>query len=362
MKLLIFAPWIKSKGGAERVILEILKIYPNAKVITFNYNPSTTFQEFRKYNIKVLYSQIKNPILRGIMLFLIAPFLKFKDYDVLLISTSGIAELAALRNNNVVLFVHTPFRMVHNMYEYYKKKNLFYRILLPLFSFFYKKLEKKAYSKAKKIIVISKEVKQRIISYGLSEANKIALVSPLAPKFNPSNHSGNYFLYVSRFTPYKRQDLAIRAFLGSKATMLNYRLVLAGSVEDKKYFEKIKQMAAKYPSIIIMPNVSDKELKKLYKNAYAVLFLPIQEDTGLVPLEAFAYGKPVIAVNEGGPKYIVKDGENGYLVNADEDNIALAIDLLLHKPTYKKLVHNIVKHHGYAGDFKSEIKEALDQL
>lgn len=360
MKLLIFAPWIKSKGGAERIILNILQVYPSAKVVTFNYNPEKTFPEFKKYNISVLFRQIKQPLLRGILLLLLAPFLKFNDYDKLLISTSGIAELAALRNNHIYLFVHTPFRMVHNMYNYYKRKSLLYRLLLPAFAFIYKLLEKRAYAKAEKVIVISEEVRQRIIKYGLAEESKIVLVPPYAPKFNPSRVKGNYFLYISRFTPYKRQDLAIRAFLNTKAHLLhNFRLVLAGSIEDKEYFNKIVEMAKGHPKIVILPNISEKELIKLYKNAYAVLFLPIQEDTGLVPLEAFAYGKPVIAVNEGGPKYVVRDGENGFLVNADEESIAFAIDLLLNKRLYAKLVRNIIKKKGYAGDFKSAIKKVL---
>lgn len=206
---------------------------------------------------------------------------------------------------------------------------------------------------------MSEEVKRRLIEYGLATEDKIVKISPLLTyKFQPSSKHKNYFLYLSRITPYKRQDLAIRAFLKSKAKD-KYKLIIAGFVEDKEYFEKLQSLARGHKNIEILTNLSDKEVTNLYRNAYATLFLPINEDTGLVPLESFAFGKPVIAVNEGGPKEFVKNYENGFLVEANESDIASAIDRIINKKVYRKLTNNIIKNKGYAGDFDKEIKRVL---
>ena len=85
-----------------------------------------------------------------------------------------------------------------------------------------------------------------------------------------------------------------------------------------QYYERIKSMFRGYGEI--KTNLPTNEILKLYANCFAVLFTSINEDFGLVPLEAFASSKPCIAMNEGGPREIVKRGV-GYLVN-DSDEMA----------------------------------------
>ncbi|MCW1293455.1 MAG: glycosyltransferase [Candidatus Rehaiarchaeum fermentans] len=365
MKLLIFAPWIKSKGGAERVILRILELFPKSKLVTYYYDKERTFSEFSKYNVEQIGKiNSKIPIIRGFLVSLYTFFKKIdtKNYDLLLISTSGIAELAALRaNGKIIAFVHTPFRLVHNFYDYYRKSSIIYRIFLPLYARVYKYFEKKAFSKIEKIIVISEEVKRRLIDYNLATEEKIVKIPPLVQfKFNNSNNDKGYILYISRITRYKRQDLAIKAFLKSKASK-KYNLIIAGYPEDKAYLEDLKKLSEGKENIKIITNLGDKEVVELYKNAHATIFLAKEEDTGLVPLESMAFGKPVIAVNEGGPREFIKDGINGLLVNADEKEIARAIDkICFDKKLYSNLKSNIIKNKGYIHDFDSALKKAIE--
>ncbi len=100
-------------------------------------------------------------------------------------------------------------------------------------------------------------------------------------------------------------------------------------------------MAGRDKSIMIKKNISDKELDKYYSECYATLFLAINEDTGLVPLESFSYGKPVISVNEGGPREFIVNEVNGLLVSADPKEIANALDKISDKRVYKNLVYGV---------------------
>ena len=133
-----------------------------------------------------------------------------------------------------------------------------------------------------------------------------------------------YFLYPSRFVVNKRQDYVISAFsqFTKKSKARGYRLILSGTLsrdpEHAKYFEKLKAMA-KGLDVQFRTNIGDAELKRLYAGASAVMFAAINEDYGFIPLEAMASSKPVISVNEGGPRETVTDGKTGFLVGSPSE-------------------------------------------
>ncbi len=104
-------------------------------------------------------------------------------------------------------------------------------------------------------------------------------------------------------------------------------------------------MANKY--IIFKTNVKTEELRKLYKNCYATLFVALNEDTGFVPIESLAYGKPVIAVNEGGPREFIKNDYNGILVKSDPKAIAHAMIRITDKKFYSSLVYGAINSPKY---------------
>ncbi len=345
IKIAVFVPWIKSKGGVERAILKVLedKKY-KTDVFTFFYDRKNTFEEFEKYNVKVLgNAEPKGFIGKGIGLFkalILTKIPDLKGYDVFMISTAGIAEFIAFRNKhkNTVAMCHTPLRVAHTMYDYYKGENLKNRIALPVMVAVYKILEKLAWKRIDYAVVFSNEVKERLINYGLMDNERIFNLGPYAnyPKTKKKGRTEKMMFYPSRFIRYKRQDLAVRAFNLSKMPKIGFKLVLGGFAEDKEYFQSIKRLESK--NILVKENLSEKELVQFYRKCYATLFLAINEDTGFTPLESLAYWKPVIAVNEGGPREFIKNEENGLLVNADEKSIAAALDSILDKKLYMKLV------------------------
>ena len=131
-----------------------------------------------------------------------------------------------------------------------------------------------------------------------------------------------YFLYPSRIVPEKRIEFAINAFRIFSKENPGWKLVVVGSVSETKehqtYLQQLRALA-EGNAIEFKINVPDTELRDLYSQCIGILYSPINEDFGLIPLESFASSKPCISVNEGGPKETIDDGTDGFLVNSPEE-------------------------------------------
>jgi glycosyltransferase involved in cell wall biosynthesis len=118
---------------------------------------------------------------------------------------------------------------------------------------------------------------------------------------------GPYLLVVSALVPYKRLDIAIHA-----ARAAGMPLKIAGEGGDRARLEALAG-----PDVEFLGRATDETVRELYRGATAVL-LPGEEDFGIVPVEAQACGRPVIALARGGALETVVDGETGLLVDSTE--------------------------------------------
>lgn len=324
-KILLYHPWIKSRGGCERTVKEIATRLKDCDctILTNYYDPSKTFPEFKKLKVNVSEPKIKFEgfMGRGVSFGLHLLFSKIKDlesYDLMIVSTSGIAELITLRNHSVpiIAFCHTTLRAAHEFYDYYYDsmgpvKKIFFAIGVK----FYKILEKESWKHIQNVACHCNNVKQKIKNENLLNSKNIFVIKAGidTKNFKPTWKYKNYFFVPGRFKRYKRFELAINAFKEfKKKTHENFRLIIAGFPEDKKYFDEIQKLAKETDNVKIIKMPSDRVLKQLYQNCYAVLFCAKDEDFGLVPLEAMACGKPVISVNEGGPKETILNGRQDF--------------------------------------------------
>ncbi len=317
-KIALFHPWIKSKGGAEKVILELLtKSKHKFDLYTWAYNKKDTFSEFKKYKIKILAPRFGEKlsrfhILRGLFL----PISLFKripleKYDKFLISTSGVGEFITFRNykkGKTYAYIHTPLReankkiVLWNLENRYKNNPLKKQIYLGAVKF-YRIFEKKAWRKLDVIIFNSELSESRARKQGLLQKQKKHIIYPPIDfsRFEGlKTNKGNTFVYISRLNPPKRQDLLIKAWKIFSKKNKEYKLILVGTPDNKKYFKKLIQLSAGDESIEIKSNVSNKELENILSTSIAGLFLGYSEDFGIVPLEILAAGKPLLAVDEGG--------------------------------------------------------------
>jgi glycosyltransferase involved in cell wall biosynthesis len=345
IKIALFVPWLKSKGGVERIVLSILKDKRYCiDLYTLGYDKEKTFSDFKEFKVRQIGSANTNGFLRkgaGLFFGLLTKKIKNLDkYDIFMISTAGIAELAVFRNRHslTIALTHTPLRVAHSMYNYYRTSSLKFRMSLPILVPIYRILERNAWKHISYAIVLSDEVRSRLVGYKLIDSNRIFKIGPNADFGKHSKgRVDKVIFYPSRFIPYKRQDLAVKAFIKSKLPSLGFKLVIGGFVESESYFKTLKELSAGRSDIIIERDISEKRLRELYSKCYATLFLAINEDTGLVPLESLAYGKPVVSANEGGPREFIKNGVNGILVEANEADLAGALNKILDKRYYENL-------------------------
>ncbi len=318
------------RGGAERVVLKIAEHY-NATIYTAEYKKDSTFEEFKDLDIKEIgssgfykflgYGRAAQGLNYGLS------FYNYKvkeDYDVL---NPHIAPSHWIRHKNdrVLWYCHTPLRDLYDLYYYRQSlrpfaKRTLYSFIVPRIRF----IDKRMVNKIKYIVANSENTKNRIKKYyGRNDA--VVLNGGIDYKEYKNEGNDRYFFYPSRISPNKRQDYAIRAFkiFKSQNKGMNYRLIISGQVSDDPfymdYYSKITNMAKNVGGVSILTDVNDKDLIDLYSKATAILYPPINEDYGLVPLEAAASGKPVIVVNEGGPKETVINNKTGFLINNELD-------------------------------------------
>ena len=150
-------------------------------------------------------------------------------------------------------------------------------------------------------------------------------------------------LYVGRIHASKGLEFLLKSIL---ATNIDIKILLAGPIEDQNYYIKIKNFIEKYNiKAVFLGKIKRDELVEFYDKSHIVFIPSPYEAFGIAILEAFARGKPVIAVDSDGPRYLIKNGENGFLVRyGDIESAAKYIQLLLKdKKLYKKISRNNIK-------------------
>ncbi|MEM4366995.1 MAG: glycosyltransferase family 4 protein [Candidatus Anstonellales archaeon] len=331
MNLILVHPFLHQRGGGERVVLEISKKF-NPIIYTVLYDPKNTFEDFNEYDIRILpKSLLEAPFFfmkndfrysRAISAGFRYYFSKLtEDYDV--INAHGTpSEWIRNRNERVLWYCYSPSREAYDLYDFRMKNlSLPQKVLKSVFISGFRLTEESIVQKLEKIVAISEITNFRIKKYFKRNDAEVIPPGVDAEKFTNKGYE-KYFFYPSRIVPEKRFEYAIEAFKRFSKKKKGWKLIIAGFLADKpsekEYFEKIKELAKGF-NVEFRLNLEEKDLKELYSNSYAVLFTPINEDFGLVPLEAMASEKPCISVNEGGPVNVIKEGRTGFLVNSPEE-------------------------------------------
>ena len=302
-KVAIFYDWLNQWGGAERVLLNILKIFPNAPIFTLVQNPKKT--HWLPKNIKVTTSFInklplsqKNPIFYTPLYSFALEQFNFSKFDIV-ISTTSISGHCLLTPPKTLFICY-----LHNINRYVHQTPKQFKFLKPLLNQ-YKKIDFIYGQRPDYLLCNSNTVKQRILENYQRQSSVIypgVDISFFVP--NQIQSEDKYFLIVSRLVKHKRIDLAIKA-----CHRLGKKLIIVGRGRDKSDLIKLAQKFND-PNIIFLGKVSNQKLRELYQNCQA-LICPQIEDFGLTPLESQACGKPVIALKKGGITETVINGKTG---------------------------------------------------
>jgi glycosyltransferase involved in cell wall biosynthesis len=349
MRLIVTTPFLETRGGMERVVLKIAQHF-KAKIHCINYDAENSFQDFINMDIETVKpGWLRSmPVGRRVSTAIEAGWhfynAKLDDYDVINAHQTP-SEWIRHRNSPVIWFCYSPNREAFDLYEWRMKRRnpiskAMYWSSIEAFKFF----EYRTVPKVEHIFTSCKNTQARITKY-LRRSSEVLYPAVEVEKFT-SKPSERYFLYPSRIAPEKELEYAIEAFKlfanrknpkpgAAKTDGQNWKLVIAGALskrpEHHAYLKKMRSICT--PDVEIKTNVGDWELRDLYSRCTAVLYTPVNEDYGLVPLEAMASGKPCIARNEGGPKETIHEGRDGYLVNSIWE-MAGKMELLANDPQH----------------------------
>jgi glycosyltransferase involved in cell wall biosynthesis len=319
----IYYPWVYLKGGAERTLLELVRRSRHEWVIyTNHYDPADTFPEFASLDIRALSRvSVKRTIgsVARASLTLLTQSLDLNGHESLVVVSEGLGNLVAMRSRIPVSCVClTPLKVVYDDFSRERflasRKRPLHSVALNL----YRAFDRYTWGAYERVFCNSEEVRRRLLSAGLVEAERLEVAhhGVDADQFRQTGERQPFFLVPGRIMWQKNAELAIEAWLRFKPRSEGpLRLVIAGMVDAKSrpYVEQLRGQAGGRADIEFIESPSDQELIRLYQTCLAVVFPAMNEDWGLVPLEAMACGKPVLATARGGPLESVVDGASGLL-------------------------------------------------
>ncbi|MEK7580826.1 MAG: glycosyltransferase [Patescibacteria group bacterium] len=393
MKVALVHDYLNEFGGAERVLLALSEIYPDAPIYTAFYQEgSSAYKRFKgkkiitswAQNVPFFASKLHSP-LRFLAPFIWNSFVhQLADYDVVIGSSSwyvtkGFKRIKSIKGNKSfveICYCHTPPRY---LYGYPTASNLqkhfLVRVYALLVNHFMRVYDFEAAQRVDWFIANSKEVAGRVKKFYRRESTVIyppvdvkkftVNSSQLIVNKNTMNHepSTNYFLVVSRLVAAKNVDIAVEV-----CTNLKLPLKIVGTGKE---MQALKELASSQSSvngeqstIEFLGDVSDSELVELYQNCRSLIFSGSQEDFGIVPVEAMAAGKPVIALAEGGIKETVIDGKTGLWVeDLAPGAFVIAINKFLEMEKKGQWDSEFIRKHAQKFSkerFKREIKKFVE--
>jgi glycosyltransferase involved in cell wall biosynthesis len=314
VKVAIVHDWFVG-GGAERVVLELHKMYPEAPIYTAYCSPAwreklSDAQVITSYMQRWPFSKLRKflPALRVLWF----SRLNFDDYD-LVISSSG-AEAKGIKVNKPTIHInycHAPTHYYWSRYDDYVanpgfgKLDWLARIGLKILLGPMRRWDRKAAQRPDYMIANSTYIQDQIKKYYGRDS---VVIHPPVDVARFKLPTTNYqlqeprrgFVTAGRQTPYKRIDLAAAA-----CTKLNLPLIVLGGGPDHR---KLKRMAGK--SITFLRGKNDEEMARYFQTSLAFI-LPGLDDFGIVAVEALAAGTPVIAYKAGGALDYVEPGKTG---------------------------------------------------
>jgi glycosyltransferase involved in cell wall biosynthesis len=312
----------------------LLKIFPKAEVFVSHYKKEILKNHFPqlKDNLHVSWFQ-RFPRQTTTMIQFLSPFIwKFnslKNFD--LVITSSAYYLSPLATVNLTKTIHYLHTLPKNLFGLEKKSSWQSRLNFSYQKKLYLQSLKKGY-----LIVNSKNTQQKIKEK--TGLNSSVIYPPVEiPKILPKEGKKEYFLIISRIDNTKSLELAVKA-----CKHLNLPLKIAGATNNPSYLEKLKKLAG--PTIEFLGFIPESEKEKLYAKAIAFLFCSKDEDFGIAPVEAMAYGIPIIAYFGGGAKETLIEGKTGlFFYHHSWQSMAKAIKKFNQIKFNRKILYNQVK-------------------
>lgn len=312
MKLAIVHEWLNIYGGAERLLAEILGLYPQADLHALIHNKQNlvgTPLEGRIVNTSFMQHIPRvEHLYRGLLPLM--PFaierMNVHKYDVVLSISHAVAHGIKTSKEQIhISYVCTPMRYAWHLQDDYLHLHHLDKPLIGsaarLTLSLLRHWDRESASQADHLLAISHWTAQKIQQAWARESHVI--YPPVdVERFSPAKEREDFYIHVSRLVPYKMTAEIIRAF-----NDLKLPLVVIGDGPEMPHLQKLAK-----DNIKLLGHQTDEVVTDLLNHAKAFVYMAV-EDFGIAMVEAQAAGCPVIAYGKGGAVEIVQDGETGLL-------------------------------------------------
>jgi glycosyltransferase involved in cell wall biosynthesis len=323
-RVAIVHEWLTNPGGSEHVVLELLKMFPQAELYTSIYGPGPWPELIAERSVHTSYLNRVPGAARHYQKLL--PFVNraYRSFDLsgfdLVLSSNHACAKNVLTPPGVlhVCYCHTPMRYAwEKRFLEGESIGAVGRLALPLLLPLLRRQDRAGAASPDMFVANSRHVADRIERYYGRSSEIVNPPVDVDHFLGLSRSPEDYFLAFGRVVPYKRVDLAVAA-----CARLGRVLKVAGG---GRALDRVRAGTPAGADTLFLGEVSEVERDRLLSGARALLF-PGEEDFGIVPVEAQAAGVPVIAYGVGGASESVLDGKTGVLFGEqDPDSVAEAI-------------------------------------
>lgn len=310
----LFHDYFAIRGGGERLALELARGL-NATII-YGYRTKDTYDiaDFPEGHVGI--GRTPSGFLPGLASIELASRFASErkragQYKVRIFS--GVASPFAAPDKESagcnIFYCHTPPRFLYDQKAFFRShsdliRRLGQQAIGPIFRHKYEQ----AVGRMDVIVANSNNIKRRIKKH-LGHDSVVVYPPVNTDKFGWREPNG-YYLSTARLASLKRVRTIVEAF----SAMPQHKLVVASGGEQE---HELRKLAAGANNISFTGWVSDAEMKALIESAIATIYIPVEEDFGISPVESMAAGKPVIGVAEGGLLETIVHGKTGLLLPSD---------------------------------------------
>ena len=356
MKVALVHDWIAGMRGGEKVLEVFCELFPHAHLYTLLHNKGSASDTIENMDIRTSFIQ-HLPLAKRKYRYFLPVFptaierFDLRGYDVVLSSSHCVAKGVMTGPHTLhVCYCFTPMRYIWDMYDQYftgERSGGMTRLAASFVRNYLRKWDVKSSRRVNRFVAISKYVAERIKKHYNREPDII--FPPVdCSYFKSSSSSGDFYLMVSPLAPNKRVDIGINAF-----NKLGIPLKVIGSGQEESRLRGIANR-----NIELMGWQSDETVRDHYA-AYKALIFPGIDDFGIVPLEAQASGKPVIAYGGGGALETIIPIDNDRLkMKSENGQSENATGIFFYEQTPESLAQAVLHFEDIKDSFnKQEIRK-----
>ena len=365
MKVALVHDWLTGMRGGERVLEQMIKLYPGAEIHTLLHIPKTVSETIEACPVHTTFIQ-RLPYAATKYRWYLPVFpwaveeLSLSGYDLVISSSHCVAKSVITDSTTPHLcYCHTPMRYAWDQFDTYFSRERYgtvrYATIRAIIASL-RRWDRATASRVDAFAANSAWVAGRIRRYYGRSATVIP--PPVDTEFFVPEENvkpEDYYLVVSALSPYKCNEVVFEAF-----NRLQRRLVVVGTGPDK---ERLEALAG--PTVEMLGRVDDKELRSLYQGCSGVILAAV-EDAGIVPVEVMACGRPPLVLARGGASEAIRDGVTGTLIQEQTpEAIIEAIDRSEATPFNSEKIRASALRYApdrFLGRFSTFINTSLENL